>query len=195
MKRTFLSRPQGRRGGRPGRRAVRLRRQATVSCGETLTKSTTLANDLVDCPVNGLVVGANGITIDLNGHTIDGTNARTPGTGGIANDGHRNVTIENGTITDFYYSGVVLGPHNVVTQADDPADRRRLQAGRHLRRHLPFPIRRLQDRALRRFERRPRIPGQRDRHLQLAWYARRATTDSYERGVGSRSTDRLRRGS
>ena len=86
----------------------------TVSCGETLTKSTTLANDLIDCPVNGLVVGANGITIDLNGHTIDGTNARTPGTGGIANDGHSNVTIENGTITDFYYSGVVLGPHNVA---------------------------------------------------------------------------------
>ena len=88
----------------------------TVLCGETLTKSTTLANDLVDCPVNGLVVGANGITIDLNGHTIDGTNARTPGTGGIANDGHSNVTIEDGTITDFYYSGVVLGPHNVVTK-------------------------------------------------------------------------------
>ena len=56
-----------------------------------------------DCPMNGLVVGANGITIDLNGHTIDGTNARTPGTGGIANDGHSNVTIENGTISDFYY--------------------------------------------------------------------------------------------
>jgi parallel beta-helix repeat protein len=87
---------------------------SAVSCGETLTKSTTLANDLVDCPANGLVVGANGITIDLNGHTIDGTNARTPGTGGIANDGHSNVTIEDGTITDFYYSGVVLGPHNVV---------------------------------------------------------------------------------
>jgi len=79
-----------------------------------VTKSTTLANDLVNCPVNGLVVGANGITIDLNGHTIDGTNARKPGTGGIANTGHRTVTIENGTITDFYFSGVVLGPHNVA---------------------------------------------------------------------------------
>jgi parallel beta-helix repeat protein len=86
----------------------------TVSCGETVTKSTTLANDLVNCPLNGLVVGANGITIDLNGHTIDGTNARTPGTGGIANKAHPNVTIENGTITDFYFSGVGLGPRNVV---------------------------------------------------------------------------------
>jgi parallel beta-helix repeat protein len=90
--------------------------RTTVSCGETLTKSITLANDLMDCPVNGLVVGANGITIDLNGHTIDGTNARKPGTGGIVNNGHQNVTMENGTITDFYFGGVDLGPHNVARQ-------------------------------------------------------------------------------
>jgi len=98
----------------PGGHAAPFAAPTTVSCGETLTKSTTLANDLIDCPVNGLVVGANGITIDLNGHTIDGTNARKPGTGGIANNAHPNVTIENGTITDFYFSGVGLGPRNVV---------------------------------------------------------------------------------
>ena len=93
---------------RPGPNAT------TVSCGQTLTRSTTLANDLLNCPHNGLVVGAGNITINLNGHTIDGTNAREPGTGGIATNNHANVTIENGTITDFYYAGVYLGPRNVA---------------------------------------------------------------------------------
>jgi parallel beta-helix repeat protein len=86
----------------------------TVSCGEKLTKSTTLANDLLNCPHNGLVVGAGNITINLNGHTIDGTNANEPGTGGIANDKYAGVTIENGTIRDFYFAGVYLGPRNVA---------------------------------------------------------------------------------
>lgn len=78
--------------------------RTTVTCGQRLTQSTTLANDLVDCAGNGLVVAANGITIDLAGHTIDGTNARRPGTGGIMNTRHKNVTVENGTITDFYFT-------------------------------------------------------------------------------------------
>ena len=83
-----------------------------VSCGQTLTKSMTLTNDLVDCPGNGLLVGADNITIDLNGHTIDGTNARKPGTAAIETKGLRaNVTIVNGTVTDFYFSGVVLSGH------------------------------------------------------------------------------------
>jgi large repetitive protein len=89
---------------------------ATVSCGQTLTTSTTLANDLVDCPGNGLLVAADNITIDLNGHTIDGMNARKAGTGGIGTKGrHANVTVTNGTVTDFYYGGMGLsGRANVV---------------------------------------------------------------------------------
>jgi parallel beta-helix repeat protein len=85
----------------------------TVSCGQRLTRSTTLANDLVNCPHSGLIVGAGNIVINLNGHTIDGTNAHEPGTGGIKSE-HTNVTIENGTITDFYFSGVDLGPRNIA---------------------------------------------------------------------------------
>ncbi len=79
-----------------------------------MTKSTTLANDLLNCPHNGLVVGASNITINLNGHAIDGIDANESGTGGIANDSYAGVTIENGTITDFYYAGVYLGPRNVA---------------------------------------------------------------------------------
>jgi parallel beta-helix repeat protein len=73
----------------------------TVSCGETLTRSATLANDLLNCPGNGLVIGASHITIDLDGHTIDGTGA--PKSVGIGNASRSNVTVENGTITDFYF--------------------------------------------------------------------------------------------
>jgi parallel beta-helix repeat protein len=90
--------------------------RGTVSCGQTVTASTTLTSDLVDCGGSGLVVGADNVTIDLNGHTIDGTNARKPGTGAIVTKGpHTNVTISNGTVKDFYFNGVALsGRGNVV---------------------------------------------------------------------------------
>lgn len=34
-------------------------------CGDTITVDTTLTRNLVDCPNNGLVIGAAGITLDL----------------------------------------------------------------------------------------------------------------------------------
>ena len=79
----------------------------TVTCGQTLTRSVKLANDLSNCPGQGLVVGADRITIDLNGHTLDG--AGNDGTcafptvarNGIANPGHDGVTVENGTVQQF----------------------------------------------------------------------------------------------
>jgi parallel beta-helix repeat protein len=81
----------------------------TVACGQTLTHSVRLANDLTNCSGHGLVIGADGITVDLNGHTIDGTVTPTdcdrpePGEfrNGIQNDGNDRVTIFNGTIRQF----------------------------------------------------------------------------------------------
>jgi len=43
-----------------------------VSCGDRITTDTMLDSDLVNCPDNGIVIGADNITLDLNGHTIDG---------------------------------------------------------------------------------------------------------------------------
>jgi parallel beta-helix repeat protein len=80
--------------------------ETAVSCGQTVKASVRLANDLLGCPESGLIVGADNITVDLNGHTIGGTNARKPGTAGVANDKHANVKILNGTIMGFYFSGV-----------------------------------------------------------------------------------------
>jgi len=77
-----------------------------VTCGQTLTSSTRLANDLLRCPGDGLVIGADNITLDLAGHSISGVNAA--GSEGIADDGHRGATIRNGTIMGFFLNGVAL---------------------------------------------------------------------------------------
>jgi parallel beta-helix repeat protein len=77
-----------------------------LSCGDTITTDTTLHKNLVNCPNNGIVIGADGITLDLNGHLIDGD--ETPGAGcpdacgtGVVNDGHDGVTVRHGSIRQF----------------------------------------------------------------------------------------------
>jgi parallel beta-helix repeat protein len=79
-----------------------------VSCGDTITADTTLDSDLVDCPNNGIVIGADDITLDLGGHTIDGDNAFVDPCPenqfcdfGVLNDGHNGVRITGGTLTEF----------------------------------------------------------------------------------------------
>lgn len=86
-----------------------------VACGETITADTTLDGDLVDCPNNGILIGAHDITLDLNGHTIDGDGAPTGDQCsedefcdvGVGNDDYNHVRIIGGTITGFDF-GVYL---------------------------------------------------------------------------------------
>jgi len=83
-------------------------RVGNVICGQTLTESTIVENDLANCPGDGLVAGADGITIDLNGRTIDGQTIPTGN--GIAISGFDGVVVENGTITGFDVGvSIVLG--------------------------------------------------------------------------------------
>jgi parallel beta-helix repeat protein len=85
-----------------------------VSCGQVLTQNTLVVNELLNCPENGLVIGADKITIDLGGNTIDGTNLGV----GILINGFDSVTIRNGTVQEFDY-GVQLPPgseRNLVTE-------------------------------------------------------------------------------
>jgi parallel beta-helix repeat protein len=72
-------------------------------CGQVLTGSITVGNDLLACAGDGLVIGAGGITVDLNGHVVQGTGLGV----GVRNPGHHDVTIRNGTIRNFD-SGVLL---------------------------------------------------------------------------------------
>lgn len=89
---------------------------ATVTCGEQISSSITVANDLT-CPVNaaapfGLVVmGKSKITVDLNGHKISGPRVLGASADvavghsvemtGVALFGSGAVTVKNGTITHF----------------------------------------------------------------------------------------------
>lgn len=90
-----------------------------VSCGDTITEDTKLDSDLIDCPGNGIVIGADSLTLDLNGHTIDG-DGRGSGDSGINNtgppdgNGHAGVTIRNGTIRDFGFGVWILASRNVI---------------------------------------------------------------------------------
>ena len=75
----------------------------TVFCGQKITQSIIVNNNLADCLGHGLIVGASGITIDLNGKTIDGKSIGAA----ILNNGFDSVTIKNGRLMDFDY-GVML---------------------------------------------------------------------------------------
>jgi parallel beta-helix repeat protein len=89
-----------------------------MRCGDTITRDTRLKNDLVNCPGNGIVIGADNITLDLNGHTVDGDGV----VGceelyacdfGVDNSaGHRGVTIKDGSIREFATAVVVIGANH-----------------------------------------------------------------------------------
>src|SRR4051794_27225861 len=74
---------------------------SSVSCGDTITTDTTLHRNLVNCPNNGIIIGADNVTLDLNYHKIDSDG--TPAGGcdpdtefcdvGVLNDGHDGITI------------------------------------------------------------------------------------------------------
>jgi parallel beta-helix repeat protein len=83
----------------------------TAGCGQVVTRSVTLGNDLLACPGDGLVIGASGITVDLNGHVVQGAGLGA----GVRNPGHHDVTIRGGTIRNFD-NGVLLSgaQRNVV---------------------------------------------------------------------------------
>jgi len=83
--------------------------QQQPKCGDTITNDATLHHNLVNCPNNGIVIGADDVTLDLNYHSIDGDG--TPAAGcdprrefcdvGVLNDGHDGVTVTNGSLHQF----------------------------------------------------------------------------------------------
>lgn len=99
---------------------------ATISCGQTITKNTTLTQDVGPCEGDGIIVGADNIVLNLNGHRIYGT--PDPGDGnaaGIRLPLRTRVTIVGtfgkrtpmGAVSDFD-AGVVIngGSRNVVSK-------------------------------------------------------------------------------
>jgi parallel beta-helix repeat protein len=93
-----------------------------VSCGVTITIDTKLDSDLVNCPNNGIVIGADDITVDLNGHLIDGDGAEFDGCPegepcdfGVLNDGHDGVSVRDGSVRQFAVGALIFSArHNRV---------------------------------------------------------------------------------
>jgi parallel beta-helix repeat protein len=86
-----------------------------IACGDTITTDATLDSDLVDCPSNGIVIGADDVTLDLDGHVVDGDGTEFADCGnrefcdvGILAIDHDGVTVRNGSVRGFAY-GVFVG--------------------------------------------------------------------------------------
>jgi parallel beta-helix repeat protein len=87
-----------------------------VSCGDTIKTDTKLDRNLLNCPNNGIVIGADGVTLNLDGHLIDGNLTEFGGCDarrevcdtGIVDDGHDRVTVKNGRVRQFAV-GVLFG--------------------------------------------------------------------------------------
>jgi parallel beta-helix repeat protein len=74
-----------------------------VTCGQTITQDMALDSDLMNCPADGVVIGADNVRLDLNGHIIHGgANLGVEFPAGVRNAGHSGVTIENGRISNFH---------------------------------------------------------------------------------------------
>lgn len=70
---------------------------AQVLCGATIVEHLKLDHDL-NCPGDGLIVGADGIKVDLNGFTIMGSGIGS----GVDVVGRTQVTIVGGTVRNFF---------------------------------------------------------------------------------------------
>jgi parallel beta-helix repeat protein len=87
-----------------------------VQCGDTVTASTTLDSDLVNCPPpRAIGIAGRGITLDLGGHTVDGTGAGFGIRSGLGGSSAAEITVLNGLVREFA-TGVELsfGPDQAV---------------------------------------------------------------------------------
>lgn len=90
---------------------------AAVTCGQTITVSTTLDQDLT-CGGNGVVINASNVVFDLGGHTITGPAPTGVGNGPrgvIVSSNRTGVTVRNGTVRGFDSGVDVLPGANAAT--------------------------------------------------------------------------------
>jgi parallel beta-helix repeat protein len=105
--------------------------QDTISCGDTITVSTTLTQDLFCGPGDGLVIGADDVVLDLGGHTITGPGAYGVGAeAGVRVARKSGVTVTKGSITG-YAEAVVLDQSTdaVVSKLEAFANDRGINVG------------------------------------------------------------------
>jgi hypothetical protein len=90
---------------------------ATISCGQSLTSSATLSQNL-NCGATGLIIDADNVTLNLNGHTVSGNGIGAGITLASSAGAVTGVTVENGSVSGFA-DGLLLGPNGASdTQID-----------------------------------------------------------------------------
>jgi parallel beta-helix repeat protein len=89
-----------------------------VDCGDVVTEDTKLDSDLINCPGDGIVIGADNITIDLDDHTVDGDKKDAANdydigidNGVLGRPSFDGVTVRNGVVQEFQ-SGIELSVGN-----------------------------------------------------------------------------------
>jgi len=83
-----------------------------VQCGQTITTSITVANNIGPCLGDGLIVRGNGIIINLAGHSVSGAGSNPAGAidqAGIHLDNATGVTVKRGTVRAFFVGVLVKG--------------------------------------------------------------------------------------
>lgn len=83
---------------------------AVVSCGQTITQSTTLTADVGPCSGNGIVVGADNIVLDLNGRRVLGNGDQGAGGdfAGIRLAQRTGVAIRGPGVVGGFEAGIVV---------------------------------------------------------------------------------------
>jgi len=82
------------------------------SCGDTLTSSLVMTNDILDCSEKAITIGLDDLVLDCNGHEIDGEWFSDVEQYGIYISEFSGVTIKNCNIGDFFgegNSGIYVG--------------------------------------------------------------------------------------
>ncbi|MFH1505644.1 MAG: NosD domain-containing protein, partial [archaeon] len=87
-----------------------------VECGDIIDKDFYMYNDLLNCPGNGLIIGADDITLDCNGHSISGDSVGTDF--GVHLNLMDGVTIKNCNIEGFH-TGIFLQTSDFNTIIDN----------------------------------------------------------------------------
>ncbi|MFH1133516.1 MAG: NosD domain-containing protein [Nanoarchaeota archaeon] len=79
-------------------------------CGDNITQSTVMVNDVLNCPGFGLQIRSDNITLDCNGHRITGA----PGTYGIHMTQRNNITVKGCTVEGFSHGTAVYQYRNRI---------------------------------------------------------------------------------
>ncbi|MCA1683573.1 MAG: right-handed parallel beta-helix repeat-containing protein, partial [Actinobacteria bacterium] len=72
-------------------------------CGQVITRSTRLSEDIGPCPANGIIIGADNITLNLGGHTVFGFEGPSAdgNAAGIRFPDRQGSQVVNGTVSGF----------------------------------------------------------------------------------------------